>query len=214
MAWRLAKSLETLRQQIDLAAPNRAKSSDGAIGDAAHATRSSDHNPWVKDGVTGVVTAIDITHDPRDGVDCHSIAVALRASADPRIKYLIWDHRIWNPAKAAEWRRYTGVNPHDKHIHISVNAEKELYDDTGVWSWGEARLVPTAPVVKPLPLLFKGITGQDAHIAVAKAGLMKALAKETGFGPLLEGLAKGFQAREGLKPDGKIGAYTWAKLTT
>ena len=34
MGWRLAKSLEGLRAQINAAAPNRSKIADGAIGDA------------------------------------------------------------------------------------------------------------------------------------------------------------------------------------
>lgn len=33
--------------------------------------RDSDNNPWVKNGATGVVTAIDITHDPSKG--CYAI---------------------------------------------------------------------------------------------------------------------------------------------
>jgi hypothetical protein len=67
MAWRPAKSLIQLRDQINQIAPNRSKASDGTIGDAAHASRASDHNPWVREGDAGVVTAIDITHDPDDG---------------------------------------------------------------------------------------------------------------------------------------------------
>ena len=56
MTWRLARSLETLRAQINRIAPNRSKVSDGTIGDAKHASRSSDHNPWAKDGGVGDIT--------------------------------------------------------------------------------------------------------------------------------------------------------------
>lgn len=64
MSWRLAPALVTLRDEINKRFPNRSTISDGTIGDAAHASRDSDHNPWVidTDGV-GVVTAIDITED-------------------------------------------------------------------------------------------------------------------------------------------------------
>lgn len=212
MTWRLAKSLETMRRQIDAAAPGRSKASDGTVGDAAHASRSSDHNPWVQDGKSGVVTAIDITHDPRHGVDAGVIAEALKKHGDPRLKYIIWNRRIWNPAVSARWRAYTGANPHDKHVHISVRAEKQFYDEAAEWALALSAPKPDAPEVIARPLLYQGITGQDAHVEIAKAALIKALQVETGFGPLMDGLTRGWQKREGLTEDGKIGAYTWAKL--
>ena len=212
MSWRLAKSLEALRLQIDAASPRRSKASDGSIGDAAHASRASDHNPWVKDGKTGVVTAIDITHDPRNGVDGDSIAAALKGSRDKRIKYVIWNKRIWNPEKGPDWRPYTGSNPHDKHIHISVAVDKPRYDDPRPWQWGGAMPKADAPAVAEHPLLYQGAAAHEA-IADVKAVLIKALEAEAGFGPLLDGLVRGFQKREGLTPDGKIGAYTWDKLS-
>lgn len=71
MAWRLAHSLETLRAQVNAKWPNRSKSSDGSIGDASHSSRLSDHNP----DPSGVVRAIDITHDPLSGFDSYAFAV-------------------------------------------------------------------------------------------------------------------------------------------
>ena len=44
MAWRVARSLDVLLGQLNALAPERSKASDGSIGDAAHASRSSDHN--------------------------------------------------------------------------------------------------------------------------------------------------------------------------
>jgi hypothetical protein len=212
MSWRLAESLKTLRRQIDEAAPSRTKSADGTIGDAAHASRSSDHNPHVKDGKIGVVTALDITHDPRAGVDCDSIAAALRGSRDDRIKYIIWNRRIWNPDVAPDWRPYAGSNPHNKHIHISVRAAKARYDDASPWSWGGAMVNRAASPADPRPVLLQGIAGQDAYVARAKEALIAALSAEKGFGPLMDGLVRGFQRQQGLDDDGKIGTYTWEKL--
>src|SRR5690606_32869264 len=114
--WRLAKSLDVLRGQINKAHPSRSKISDGTIGDAAHSSRNSDHNPWVKDGAMGVVTALDITHDPDNGVNIQQLADALVASRDDRIKYIICNGKIvsgsgqGNPAWV--WRNYTGANQH------------------------------------------------------------------------------------------------------
>lgn len=138
MAWRLAKSLDVLRAQINDAYPKRRKSSDGTIGDEKHATRSSDHNPWVKDGKMGVVTAIDFTHDPEQGVDAGKLAEILRASRDPRIKYIISNKRIANSSKtggaeAWAWRPYGGKNPHTMHMHLSVKSDKANYDSTKPW---------------------------------------------------------------------------------
>ena len=96
MADRIAKSLGKLRTQANARWPGRNKASDGWIGDPAHFARgsASDHNPHVQDGSTGVVTAVDLTHDPNSGCDAGVLAEVLIASRDPRIKYIIWNRRI------------------------------------------------------------------------------------------------------------------------
>ncbi len=136
--WRVAASLKHLKRQVDTRAPGRRRDSDGAIGDAAHATRNSDHNPWVLDGGEGVVTALDITHDPSGGCDAGALAEAIRTSRDPRVKYIIWNRQIASSSvvrgvPAWEWRPYSGRNPHTKHVHISVKPEKPRYDATDEW---------------------------------------------------------------------------------
>ena len=138
MAWRIAKSLEKLRQQINDKYPGRSKASDGGIGDAAHATRDSDHNPWVKDGTVGVVTARDFTCDPNDGADTEALAEKLRLSKDKRIKYIIYNRRIARSydkpgIPAWSWAPYTGKNPHNHHFHVSVQPDKARYDDEAAW---------------------------------------------------------------------------------
>ena len=137
--WRGAESLKVLRKQVDMTFPARSKANDGMVGDAAHNSRKSDHNPWVIDGNVGVVTAIDITHDPASGCDANRIVTALHASRDKRIKYIIWNRRIASSSivrgvAAWTWRTYTGTNPHDHHFHLSVYEHKTLYDDTTSWS--------------------------------------------------------------------------------
>ncbi|PND27621.1 S8 family serine peptidase [Sinorhizobium sp. M4_45] len=132
--WRVAESLKALRAQVNARAPDRSKASDGSIGDAAHATRKSDHNPWIVDGVVGVVTAIDITHDPAGGCDAGVLAEALRAGRDPRVKYVIWNRRIMSSTKQPwTWRPYAGRNAHTKHVHISVQPDKARYDNVKPW---------------------------------------------------------------------------------
>ncbi|MFN3287723.1 MAG: trypsin-like serine peptidase, partial [Sphingomonadaceae bacterium] len=136
--WRAARAITALRLMLNARHPNRSKVSDGIVGDAAHASRASDHNPWIIDGPHGVVTAFDVTHDPASGCDAGALANALVASRDPRIKYIIWNRRICasypvNGVPAWTWRPYGGRNPHKHHVHLSVKAEKALYDSEAPW---------------------------------------------------------------------------------
>lgn len=140
---RIAKALATLRAQIDAEAPERDRSNDGWIGDASHQARKSDHNP----NSAGVVTALDITHDPAHGIDAGALAETLRASHDARIKYLISNGRIASSKVSPwVWRPYTGSNAHEKHVHISVMGDPALWDDTRPWAI--TRGVPPPPPAK------------------------------------------------------------------
>lgn len=146
MAWRLAKGLEKLREQVNAKYPQRSKSSDGSVGDTSHSARKSDHNPDSR----GVVHAIDITHDPRNGFDSYRFADHLLATQDPRISYIISNRRIGSgPSGQAPgvWRKYTGSNAHDHHVHISIVASRE--DDTSEWNIGDKPNTsqPNAPAV-------------------------------------------------------------------
>jgi hypothetical protein len=136
--WRPAASLLMLRDQINALASKRSTADDGFVGDASHAKRTSDHNPWIQDGQAYVVSAFDVTHDPNGGCDAGHIAESLAQSKDKRTKYLIWKGRIANSEKigsspAWTWRQYNGPNRHEHHIHISVLPVKSLYDDVSAW---------------------------------------------------------------------------------
>ena len=208
MTGRLAKSLAMLRDQADALAPQRSRASDGWIGDAAHSARKSDHNPNGK----GVVCAIDITHDPRHGLDANALAETLRASKDPRLKYIIWNRRIWNPSVSAAWRPYTGSNPHDKHVHVSVAAAAALYDDARPWALkGDFRPDTTAPKVVEKPLLKRGSKG-DAVKALQKALGFTGKDLDGDFGKKTEGAVIAFQKAKKLVVDGRVGPATWDAL--
>lgn len=141
MSWRVARSLEVLLEEINATAPRRSKASDGSIGDAAHATRTSDHNPWVVFGGQGIVRARDFTHDPAGGLDCNDLATALAAltavGGHPALRsgaYTIWRGRIFSFDRRHEgWRPYSGSNPHDKHLHQSVATDPAGFDSTRPW---------------------------------------------------------------------------------
>lgn len=136
---RLANSLVRLRDQVNAAYPNRSKASDGWIGDAAHASTPSDHNP----NSQGVVNALDLTHSPATGFDAHALAERLRVNRHPNLRYIISNSRIASAGTGWNWKAYTGSNPHSKHIHISVGQPTTTtrdgqstsnYDNTTNWN--------------------------------------------------------------------------------
>lgn len=137
-SWRNCKATLKLRSQINVAYPNRDKKSDGTVGDPAHCPGTSDHCPNIIDNGVGVVTAIDITHDPGSGCDIHAIADTILASKDFRIKYIISNGRIGSSydhgnEPAWKWRNYSGSNPHTKHAHFSVLGTSDKYDSEADW---------------------------------------------------------------------------------
>jgi len=112
-------AIAVLRQATAIK-PSRKKASDGLLPSAAHLKQNpnSDHN-------TGL--AVDLTHDPKHGIDCAEIFKNLQN--DPRVKYLIFNRKIWTPQKGID--PYTGSNPHTNHIHISIN--DKCGNDTSPW---------------------------------------------------------------------------------
>lgn len=214
MAWHLAKSLETLRKQFNEMAPNRDVDSDGTIGDSAHASRASDHN----EDAQGYVKALDITHDPEHGVNTWKIAEQLLASHDPRIKYIISNSRIGgdedyskrNGVPPWTFHRYTGSNPHNHHMHVSVDKGGGGLDDTTPWKFSLTEVSPDAPI-SPKPgggLLRRGDKGGRVKYLQGILGLPQ----DGIFGAGTEKAVKEFQEKHGLTADGKVGPYTWDKL--
>ena len=129
-----------LRQATALK-PKRGKASDGLLPSAAHlkASPNSDHN-------TGF--AVDLTHDPVFGISGDDVFFELQK--DPRVKYLIFRGRIWSKEKGN--RVYTGPNPHNKHVHISI--KENMGHDTSPWfPWlGKPKTINKVKAkVKPLP---------------------------------------------------------------
>jgi hypothetical protein len=211
MAWRVAKSLLGMRDQFNASYPRRNRSSDGTIGDAKHATRSSDHNPWVKDGKTGIVTALDITHDPANGVNTHQIADYLRVKRDPRIKYVISNHRIWSSVQSPfTWRKYTGSNPHVNHMHVSVHSQKSHYDSEKPWDLFAVNPVPPVDPDSPAvrPLVKRGSTGPF----VVEVQTVLDIRADGIFGPITEEAVKRFQRGAKLTVDGIVGPKTWQAM--
>jgi hypothetical protein len=122
--------------------PKRKKASDGLLPSKAHVHQNpnSDHNSGF---------AVDLTHDPENGVNCSFLFIKLQQ--DPRVKYLIFKGKIWSIKNGN--KEYTGSNPHNKHIHISI--KEECGNDTSPWfPWlSKPKVINKvkAKLPKPLP---------------------------------------------------------------
>jgi hypothetical protein len=119
---RLSKAGQQLRLQIDDSYSSRDKTSDGWLGDYRHSTRTSDHNPDSK----GIVRAIDIDRDlsgkkKPDLMPDLADQIRHAAKSDKRIAYIIFAGKIASPRMGWRWRKYSGINPHDSHCHISFS---------------------------------------------------------------------------------------------
>jgi len=138
-------AIAVLRQATALR-PKRKKASDGLLPSAAHlkASPTSDHN-------TGL--AVDLTHDPKNGIDCAEIFRNLKL--DKRVKYLIFNGMIWSKERNVEGdRNYTGSNKHTKHIHISI--EEKHSKDTSPWfPWMDKPVYSTADQARAMALKLK-----------------------------------------------------------
>ena len=122
MSPKLCKAGQQLRLQIDDSYPSRDRTSDGWIGDTRHSARASDHNPDAK----GIVRAIDIDRDlsgkkKPDLMPDLADQIRLFAKSDPskRIAYIIFAGKIASPRMGWRFRKYSGINAHDHHCHIS-----------------------------------------------------------------------------------------------
>ena len=136
-------AIAVLRQATAIK-PLRKKASDGLLPSKHHIHQNpnSDHN-------TGY--GVDLTHDKLGGIDCFNIFEELKA--DKRVKYLIFQGKIWSADRASEGDRvYTGSNKHNKHLHISI--KEGCGDDTSPWfPWlGKPKAVNKVKAkLKPLP---------------------------------------------------------------
>ena len=231
MDWRLARSLIQLRSELDTLYPKRDRSSDGSIGDAAHASRASDHNPWVKDRHgQPIVTAVDIDRDIAPNFRSRDLAEWLRQRRDPRIKYVISNSQMYssysnNVRKAWEWGKYTGSNAHKEHMHISVMDVESLYDAQRPWGIGTIAVgahpvppvvpapihkpEPPAPVPQSKPTLRLGSAGSDVKYLQRMLGNLEV---DGDFGPNTRNRVVAFQKRVGLDPTGVVDRPTWIAL--
>ena len=88
------------------------------MGDSRHSARKSDHNPDEFGWVRGLdLNARLESSDSLAPYLADQIRVA--AKSDTRLSYVIYNGRICSKILNWKWRKYKGINPHKRHIHIS-----------------------------------------------------------------------------------------------
>lgn len=207
----LAPSLVRLRNEINLAFPHRDKRSDGWLGDAAHASRVSDHNPDSR----GIVHAIDVDvddGDPNKDLRTRLIAQAIR---HPSTHYVISNGKIYSREYGFRARVYTGTNGHYHHVHVSILRTRTA--ETSTRPWG-IRVVTTHPNPYPVPVL--GSREYISRTTKKTATEVKFIQWAAG-GPAYDDgdwqsktddLVGDFQDRHGLRRDLRVGKDTLAKM--
>lgn len=135
MAWYLNRALTGFRNAVNAAYPTRDKESDGTIGDAAHQTGSSDHNP----DTDGSVDAWDMDVDLKSGNDPAAVE-ALKRVFQAHVSSKYWIHNDVIARRVDGWRRrpYSDFNDdpnrnkHTRHVHWNTREEGE--DSTAPWN--------------------------------------------------------------------------------
>src|SRR5690348_522581 len=143
--WVLIPCLKALFAEFDRIAPSRDRASDGSIGDTAHQQEVSDHNP---DEVGKVpihdadkineVHAIDVDDDLRESdLTMEKVVQFLlgrcRSGAEKRLRYIIYNRRIWSASSGWVQKAYTGASPHTEHAHFSASYDTNLEASTASW---------------------------------------------------------------------------------
>lgn len=155
-AWILVPTLADLRSELNELAPARDKASDGTIGDQAHASGASSHNPdrtgtpeWRDGDALNEVRAIDLDKDLRHphvtmAKVVRHLVTGARSGRFWWLRYIIFDGIIYHRRYAFAARTYTGSNKHDKHAHINseFSQKADSYTDA---TYGLDELLPPPP---------------------------------------------------------------------
>jgi hypothetical protein len=143
--WILIACLKELFVEFDRIAPHRDHASDGSIGDTAHQEEVSDHNddeigkvPIHDADHIHEVHAIDVDDDLHEpGLSMENVVQFLlgrcRSGAEKRLRYIIYNRRIWEASNGWRERPYTGASPHTEHAHFSASYDSNREASTASW---------------------------------------------------------------------------------
>lgn len=154
--WVLIPCLKTLFAEFNRIAPGRDHASDGSIGDAAHAGEVSDHNPDETGSVpihdadkVNEVHAIDVDNNLRESdltmEKCVQFLLGrCRSGAEKRLRYIIYNRRIWSASSGWVQKTYTGASAHTEHAHFSASYTSNLEASTASWHLEDIPVALTA----------------------------------------------------------------------
>ncbi len=146
----LIPALARLRDEFNRLAPKRDKASDGWIGAPAHAARTSDHNPDDRGYVHAIDVDVDLNLPGTTMEECVQLLVKrCREGKEKRLKYVIYNRRIWSASRGWKQEQYAGTNPHDKHAHFSGVNTPSLERDVSDFHLDD--VIPPPPAPKPAP---------------------------------------------------------------
>lgn len=154
--WILVACLKQLFAEFNLIAPSRGHASDGSIGDTAHQHEVSDHNPDETGSVPihdadhiNEVHAIDVDVDLNEpGLTMETVVQFLlgrcRSGAETRLRYIIYNRRIWEGDNSWKQRAYTGASAHTEHAHFSASYDSAREASTASWHLEDIPVALTA----------------------------------------------------------------------
>src|SRR5690242_3688533 len=143
--WILIPCLKALFAEFDRIAPSRDRASDGSIGNDAHSKTVSDHNPDETGSVpihdadkVNEVHAIDVDNNLRESdLTMEKVVQFLlsrcRSGAEKRLRYIIYNRRIWSASSNWVQKTYTGASTHTEHAHFSASYTSSLEASTASW---------------------------------------------------------------------------------
>lgn len=170
--WILIAAGKSLFAAFDAVAPDRDHASDGSIGDTAHQHEVSDHNPDETGSVPihdadhiNEVHAIDVDNTLNEaGLTMEDVIQFIlnrvRAGAEKRLRYMIYNRRIWEASNGWRQRAYTGASPHTEHAHFSFSYTTSLEASTVSWHLEDIPVALTSSDKLWITELLKSIAGQ------------------------------------------------------
>lgn len=192
--WELVPCGQQLRLEVNALAPNRDKTTDGTIGNAAHQLHISSHNddevgrvPIRDADSKHEVHAWDADKDLREpGLTMQMIVDHVvdrcRRGLEDRLRYVIYNRRICSASNGWKWRAYAGDNAHTEHAHFDFSYVTKLEADRRSWRLEDIPVAMTAAdknwVAEQIDkradaleaTILKAIAGVPAGVLAAKIG--------------------------------------------